>query len=80
MPAIAARALSLRSSPSGTLRIWIIFDMCTTWLHVQHMSFAKHDDSTARRKQQRNVATGLMEGFGFGFGTKLRLDPDAQVI
>src|SRR5438067_13736432 len=38
MPASAARALSRRCRVSGTLRIWIITDMCTTCEHLYHMS------------------------------------------
>lgn len=39
-PAAAARALSLRWRRSGTCRIWIIFDMCTTCTYVDDMSKA----------------------------------------
>jgi len=38
IPAKAARDLSCRCSASGTLRIWIIIPMFSTYKHVQHMS------------------------------------------
>src|SRR6202166_2535271 len=34
IPASAALALTWRWTPSGTLRIWIIFDMCLAYLHA----------------------------------------------
>jgi hypothetical protein len=38
MPARAARDLRRRWRASGTLRIWIIPDMCNTYKHATHMS------------------------------------------
>lgn len=38
IPARAACAFSARCRLSGTLRIWMIRDMCQAWTHVRHMS------------------------------------------